>query len=38
VLAAFEDQGFVLGATIADDDWRTLLVRRPEGDTVTATG
>ena len=29
VLAAFEAQGFVLSGTIADDDWRTLLVRRP---------
>lgn len=29
VLAAFEVEGFVLGATVVDDDWRTLLVRRP---------
>jgi ribosomal protein L11 methyltransferase len=29
VLAAFEVEGFVLGGTVADDDWRTLLVRRP---------
>jgi ribosomal protein L11 methyltransferase len=29
VLAAFEGQGFVLGGTVADDEWRTLLVRRP---------
>ena len=29
VLAAFERQGFELGGTVADDDWRTLLVRRP---------
>ena len=29
VLAAFEAEGFVLGGTMADDDWRTLLLRRP---------
>jgi len=29
VLASFEDEGFVLGGTVADDEWRTLLVRRP---------
>jgi len=29
VLAAFEGRGFELGGTVADDDWRTLLVRRP---------
>jgi ribosomal protein L11 methyltransferase len=29
VLEAFEAHGFVLGGTVADEDWRTLLVRRP---------
>jgi ribosomal protein L11 methyltransferase len=29
VLAAFEAEGLGLAGTVADDDWRTLLVRRP---------
>jgi hypothetical protein len=29
VLAAFEAEGLGLTGTVADDDWRTLLVRRP---------
>jgi ribosomal protein L11 methyltransferase len=28
VLAAFEAEGFALAGTLADDDWRTLLLRR----------
>ena len=29
VLVAFQAHGFVLGGTVADEDWRTLLLRRP---------